>query len=108
MIGGSWVKVPSEQEQEQEHAIIVSFLVSWSVVGIPSDWDLCSSYSRTIDDNDGAAHEAASTETVCLSAGMLVSADEVSQTDVVEKDKRAETVSRSIFSSSKVESGPNR
>ena len=33
-----------------------------------------------LDDNDSLAQEAARTETACLSAGMLVSADEVSQT----------------------------
>ena len=31
-----------------------------------------------LDDNDSMAHEAASTKTVCLSAEMLVRADEVS------------------------------
>ena len=51
-----------------------------------------------MDDNDGPVHEAASTDTVCLSAGMLVSADEVSQTVALDKDKRAETISPGQYS----------
>ena len=46
-----------------------------------------------LDGNDNPAHEAASTETACLSAGMSVSADDVSQTGALERDGRAETIS---------------
>ena len=51
-----------------------------------------------LDDKDGLVHEAASTDTVYLSAGMLVSAAEVSQTGAVEEDKRAESISPDQFS----------
>ena len=46
-----------------------------------------------VDDNDSLAHEAASTETVRLSAGMTVSADEISQTGALENDGQAGTIS---------------
>jgi hypothetical protein len=49
-------------------------------------------------DNVSLAHETASTETVCLSAGTLVSADEVSQTVALDKDRRAETISPGQYS----------
>ena len=41
---------------------------------------------RAPDVKDSLAHEAASTETVCLSAGRTVSANGVSQTGALEED----------------------
>ena len=51
-----------------------------------------------LDDNVSLAHEAASTETVCLSAGMLVNADEVSRTGALDKDRRNESISPGQYS----------
>ncbi len=51
-----------------------------------------------VDDNESLAHEAASTEAICLSAGMSVCADEVSQTGALENDERAGTISPGQYS----------